>query len=78
MNRDEANAILALKSAWMGALAATDRLREMAPAVAGLPDDTSVTALDLETYRRVSMAQANAAQALRGLIEALQARAAKE
>ena len=78
MNRDEGNAILALKNAWTGALAATDRLRELAPAVASLPDTTTVTSLDLETYHRVSLAQANAALALRGLLEALQERAARE
>ena len=78
MNRDEGNAILALKNAWNGAVAATDRLRELAPAVASLPDTAAVASLDLETYHRVSMAQANAALALRGLLEALQARAAKE
>ena len=77
MNRDESNAILALKNAWNGAVAAADRLRELGPAVASLPEDTSVSALDLETYHRVSMAQANAAMALRGVLEALQGRAAK-
>ena len=77
MNRDEGNAVLALKNAWTGAVAATDRLRELAPAVQGLPEDTAVSALDLETYHRVSLAQANASMALRGLVEALQARVAK-
>lgn len=78
MNRDEENAILALKNAWNGAVAATDRLRELAPAVESLPDTATVTSLDLETYHRASMAQSNAALALQGLLEALQARAAKE
>lgn len=78
MNRDEANAIMALKNAWNGAIAATDRLRELGPAVAGLPDDASVKDLDFETYRRVSLAQANAAMALRGLLEDLQTKATKE
>jgi hypothetical protein len=78
VNRDEANAILALKNAWNGAVAATDRLRELAPTVESLPETTAVTSLDLETYHRVSMAQANAAQALRGLLEELQKRAAKQ
>ena len=77
MNKDEANAILALKNAWNGAIAAADRLRELAPAVEGLRDDQGVGSLDLETYHRVSMAQANAAMALRGVLEELQARAAK-
>lgn len=78
MNRDEGNAILALKNAWNGAVAATDRLRELAPAVASLPDDASVASLDLETYRTVSLAQANAAMALRGLLEVLQTKATEE
>jgi hypothetical protein len=78
VNRDEENAILALKNAWNGAVAATDRLRELAPAVESLPDTATVTSLDLETYHRASMAQSNAALALQGLLEALQARAAKE
>lgn len=75
MNRDEGNAILALKNAWSGAVAATDRLRELAPAVEGLPDTATLTSLDLETYHRAAMAQAIAASALRGLLEALQERA---
>lgn len=75
MNRDEGNAILALKNAWNGAVAATDRLRELAPAVESLPDTATLASLDLETYHRASMAQAIAAQALRGLLEALQERA---
>lgn len=78
MNRDEANAILALKNAWTGAVLATDRLRELAPGLESLPDTATVASLDLETYHRASMAQANAAMALRGLLEALQARAARE
>jgi hypothetical protein len=78
MNRDEANAVLALKNAWNGAIAAADRLRELGPGVAALPDETGLKDLDFETYHRVSMAQANAAQALRGLLEELQARASKE
>ena len=75
MNRDERNAILALKNAWSGAVAATDRLRELAPAVEGLPDTATLSSLDLGTYHRAAMAQAIAASALRGLLEALQERA---
>jgi hypothetical protein len=77
VNRDEGNAILALKNAWSGAVAATDRLRELAPTVESLPDTATVTSLDLETYHRAAMAQAIASLALRGLLEALQERAAK-
>jgi hypothetical protein len=78
VNRDEENAILALKNAWNGAVAATDRLRELAPAVDSLPDTTSLTAVDFETYHRAAMAQAIAAQALRGLLETLQERAGRQ
>ncbi len=78
MNRDEANAVLALKNAWNGAIAAADRLRELGPGVAALPDEASLKDLDFETYHRVSMAQANATQALRGLLEELQARATRQ
>ncbi len=78
MNRDEENAVLALKNAWAGAVLTTDRLRELAPTLENLPDTATVATLDLETYHRASLAQANAAMALRGLLEALQARAAKQ
>jgi hypothetical protein len=73
---NETNALLALKNAWNGAIAASDRLRELAPAVQEWPEDTDVTSLNLETYRRAVMAQAIAAQALRGLLEQLQPAAA--
>ena len=69
---NETNALLALKNAWSGAIAASERLRELAPSVAGLAEDVDVTTLDLEAYRRVAIAHATASQALRGLIEQLQ------
>ena len=69
---NETNAMLALKNAWTGAIAASDRLRELGPAVQELPEDADVTQLDLETYRNAALAQAIAAQALRGLIEEFQ------
>lgn len=69
---NETNALLALKNAWTGAIAASDRLRELAPAVAALPDDADVRTLDLETYRHATLAQAVAAQALRGLLDEFQ------
>jgi hypothetical protein len=69
---NETNDLLALKNAWNGAIAASDRLRELAPAVAALPDDADVHALDLETYRNATLAQALAAQALRGLLDEFQ------
>jgi hypothetical protein len=69
---NETNALLALKNAWTGAIAATDRLRELAPSVDAIPEDADVNTLDLETFRHASLAQALAAQALRGLLEELQ------
>jgi len=73
---DESNALLALKNAWAGALAASDRVREFGASVQGLPEATPLADLDLETYHAVTMAQANAVMALRGLIEELKRRRA--
>jgi hypothetical protein len=75
---NETNALLALKNAWNGAIAASDRLRELAPAVQELPENTDVTSLDLETYRDAALAQSIASLALRGLIEELQPRPAPQ
>ncbi|HXT70021.1 MAG TPA: hypothetical protein VN700_09725 [Vicinamibacterales bacterium] len=69
---NETNALLALKNAWTGAIAASDRLRELGAAVERLPEDADVRSLDLETYRDAALAQSIAALALRGLIEELQ------
>jgi len=74
---NETNALLALKNAWTGAIAASDRLRELAPAVEALPEEADVNTLDLETYQHAALAQAIAAQALRGLIVELQRQAPK-
>lgn len=68
---DESNALLALKHAWSGAVNASDRVREMSPTVAGLPDATPLSQIDLETYHNLALAQSNAVMALRGLIEKL-------
>ena len=65
---NETNALLALKNAWNGAIDASDRLRELAPSVAALPEEADVSTLDLEAYQQAALAQAIAAQALRGLI----------
>ena len=73
---NETNPMLALKNAWTGAIAASDRLRELAPVVQGLPEDADVTALDLDAYRDAALAQSIAALALRGLLEQLQPAAA--
>lgn len=69
---NETNALLALKNAWTGAIAASDRLRELAPAVAALPEDADVRTLDWDAYHKATLAQAIAAQALRGLVDEFQ------
>jgi len=69
---NETNALLALKNAWNGAIAASDRLRELAPALGALAEDTDVATIDLETYRQATLAHAIAAEAVRGLVEQLQ------
>jgi hypothetical protein len=74
---DESNALMALKNAWSGAVAASDRVRDLLPKVAGLADATPIGELDLETYHNLALAQANAAQALRGLVEELRRRTQK-
>jgi hypothetical protein len=74
---DESNALMALKNAWNGAVAASDRLRDMAPSVIGLADETGLADLDLDVYHDVTLAQANAVMALRGLVEDLQRKRGK-
>ena len=66
---NETNALLALKNAWNGAIASADRLRELAPQVQALPEETDVRTIDLETYLHASLGHAIAAEALRGLLE---------
>jgi hypothetical protein len=72
---NETNALLALKNAWAGAIAASNRLRELEPSVQQLPEDADVKSLNLETYRDAALAQSIAALALRGLIEEFQPKA---
>ncbi|MEI6244355.1 MAG: hypothetical protein WCQ64_04835 [Acidobacteriota bacterium] len=66
------NAVLALQNAWNGVVSASAAVEKMAPAVAALPETTLVDSLDLETYRKVTLAQASAIMALCGLVEELQ------
>ena len=73
---NETNALLALKNAWNGAIAASDRLRELAPSVAALAEETDVRTLDLDTYHNAALAQGIATMALRGLIEELRRQSA--
>ena len=68
----EENAILALQNAWNGAIAASAEVQNLAPAVAGLATSTPVDMLDLETYRKATLAQSIAVMALYGVVEELQ------
>ena len=68
----EQNAVLALQNAWNGVIAGSVEIQKMAPGIAALPESMGVEALDLETYRRVTLAHALAAMALQGLVEELQ------
>jgi len=72
----EPNAVLALKNAWRGAVAASDEVGKLAPSVLDLPAHVPLSELDLGRYHAVTLAQANAVMALRGLIEQLQRKAA--
>ncbi len=75
MSRDEANAVSALKNAWLGAMTTAQELSNLAPSVEGLPEDTTLASLDFETYHRVVGAHANAVMGLRGLLDELKRQA---
>jgi hypothetical protein len=74
---DEGNALLALKNAWTGAVTTSTTVRDLDAVVQALPADTPLVSVDLEGYRRAALAAANAFEALRGLIEQLQALVAR-
>ena len=78
MSRDEANALLALKNAWLGVIDSAGELQTMAPAVQAVAADTPLKGLDLETYHRVVGAHASAVMSLRGLVDELERQAARE
>jgi hypothetical protein len=71
---DDSSAVLALKNAWTGVVATSDEVRDLAPSVQALSDDTPLTDLDLERYHRAILAHAIAVMALRGLVEQLRHR----
>lgn len=73
---DEQNAILALKNAWTGAVAAAAPVRALAAVVDGVPVEAPLASLDLDRYHAAVLAEANAIEALRGLLEQLRARQA--
>lgn len=68
----EQNAVLALQNAWNGAMAASAEVQKLAPAVAGLASSTPIDTLNLESYRKVTLAQSIAVMALYGVVEELQ------
>ena len=72
---DEGNAVVALKNAWAGVVAASGPVRALEPAVEALPADIALAAIDLDRYHAAVLAEANAVEALRGLIEQLRGRA---
>jgi hypothetical protein len=74
---DEGNALLALKNAWTGAVTTSTTVRDLDAVVQALPADTPLVSVDLEGYHRAALAAANAFEALRGLIEQLQALVAR-
>jgi hypothetical protein len=74
---DEGNALLALKNAWTGAVTTSTTVRDLDAVVQALPADTPLVKVDLEGYHRAALAAANALEALRGLIEQLQALVAR-
>jgi hypothetical protein len=68
----DSNDLMALQNAVQGVLAASERVREVAPSVTGLDLSASIKDVDLAQLHSVAMAQAIAAQALRGYVEELQ------
>jgi len=68
----EENAVLALQNAWNGVVAASAEVEKLAPAVAALAGSTPVGTLDLDTYRKATLAQSIAVMALYGVVEELQ------
>lgn len=75
---EDSIALLALKNAWTGAVAASDQVRDMEASVTGLDEATPAADLDLEAWHKVSLAHSNAAMALRGLVEQLQRKREKD
>lgn len=78
MSRDEANALLALKNAWVGVVDSAGELQAALPGVQGLAEDSPLTSLDLETYHRLASSHATSVMALKGLIDELQRQAARD
>ena len=78
MSRDEANALLALKNAWLGVADTAGALQGALLGIEALAGDTPLKSLDLETYHRLASAHATSVMALKGLIDELQRQAARD
>ena len=70
----DTNEIEALKASFRGALSAAETLAQLKEKVLAFDPRGDVDAADLELLARVSLANAVAAQALRGLIDTMRAR----
>ena len=68
----DSNDLMALQNAVQGVLAASERVREVASSVTGLDLSASIKDVDLTQLHSVALAQAIAAEALRGYVEELQ------
>jgi len=69
MSRDDENAVMAVKNAWLGVVTTAEAVVELSPVVQALADETASASLDFETYHRVVGTHANAVMALRGLLD---------
>ncbi len=70
----DVNEIRALQASFLGALDAARALEAMKSRVMDIGSDADIAPGDLEELGRLTLAQAVASQALRGLVEALGAR----
>lgn len=70
----DVNEIRALKASLLGALEAARALEAMKSRVIDIEPDADIAAGDLEELGRLTLAQAVASQALRGLVETIKAR----
>ena len=52
----DGTALLALKNAWNGAVAAADRVRDLSPQVSAIGDAADLAPAELDTYHQVSLA----------------------
>jgi len=74
MSRDEENAVMALKNAWLGAVNTGQDVAAASPGVQALPDDTPIASLDFDGYYRILAAHANAVMGLLAQVDELKSR----